>query len=388
MSELDRIANLLRETIKSRQVLAIGEAQFAAVQGQSALFTAASGTISAIATNHCYGKCLLHKVEGVWYALNPAEGGVKIRSSVDRQIWRRPKSGDDRSLPKISIIPGIKTTAGGGYYSGGGGTSVITYPAGAVSIPEDGGSLMFKFELEQALDENATVSYQLSGSAILGVNYSIGAQTPPVPVGFTPISGDYVVFEAGQTILELELVPIIATPRLPAPVAVTVEIVDENYDPDPIAATADITTRLFRSTYSNRVSSNTSAPACSAPNPGYVFASSESLIEITYHYIDPEPTYVGFVKFKLKKIGNPPLLKEFARHNAAYGNTQQLLGFVPYLELIDGAYVNRIANFDAFGYLGEDPIADFDAARNYYLAEGYTEQIFQRWDVYCNYVEN
>ena len=97
MSELDRIANILRETIKSRQVLAIGEAQFAAVQGQSALFTTASGTISAIATNFCYGKCLLAKVEGVWYALNPADGGVEIRSSVDRQIWRRPKTGEEKN---------------------------------------------------------------------------------------------------------------------------------------------------------------------------------------------------------------------------------------------------------------------------------------------------
>ncbi len=98
-AELDRIANILRETIKSRQVLAIGEAQFSAVQGKSALFTTASGTIGAIATNFCYGRCLLHKVEGVWYALNPNEGGVEIRSSVDRQIWRRPKGAPKDTYP-------------------------------------------------------------------------------------------------------------------------------------------------------------------------------------------------------------------------------------------------------------------------------------------------
>ncbi|WP_310410540.1 hypothetical protein [Chamaesiphon sp. OTE_8_metabat_110] len=67
----------------------MGTAQFAAVPGKSALFTTVTGTISAVATNFCYGNCLLAKVEGTWYAINPADNREVVRSSVDRLIQRK-----------------------------------------------------------------------------------------------------------------------------------------------------------------------------------------------------------------------------------------------------------------------------------------------------------
>lgn len=107
MSELNRIADILRAAIKSRQNLAIGEAQFASVQGQYALYNTGSGVISAIATNDCYGKCLLAKVEGKWYAINPSDNRKVVRSSVDRMVWRRPKL--PASNPTIAVIKSFIT---------------------------------------------------------------------------------------------------------------------------------------------------------------------------------------------------------------------------------------------------------------------------------------
>lgn len=91
MSELNRIADLLRSQIEQRRTLAVGNAQSASIQGTSALYQTPGGIISAIATNFCYGTCLLAKIEGAWYAINPIDNREVIRADVDRFINRRPK---------------------------------------------------------------------------------------------------------------------------------------------------------------------------------------------------------------------------------------------------------------------------------------------------------
>lgn len=84
MSDLNRIVRILEEAIANRQKLAIGQSIAAIVQGQVGLFLAGGKTISAIATNYCYGNCLLAKVEGKWYAINPNDRRQVVGSSVDR----------------------------------------------------------------------------------------------------------------------------------------------------------------------------------------------------------------------------------------------------------------------------------------------------------------
>ncbi len=116
MSELNRIADMLRQAIKARQTLAVGTVQFAAVEGNTALFTTGTGTISAIATNFCYGNCLLAKVDGVWYAFNPAVTREVVRSSIDRLQRRKPKK-SEQNLPVLSIFVGTVKIEG----NGGGG---------------------------------------------------------------------------------------------------------------------------------------------------------------------------------------------------------------------------------------------------------------------------
>ncbi len=104
-SELDRIANLLLEQIRSRQTLAIGTAQAASIQGSRALYQTPSGIISAIATNFCYGDCLLAKVEGTWYAVNPVDNRQVVRSSVDRLIRRNKSfSAETRILIEVEFV--------------------------------------------------------------------------------------------------------------------------------------------------------------------------------------------------------------------------------------------------------------------------------------------
>lgn len=113
MSDISQIARLLQQAIADRQTLTIGQSNAPVTQGNLGSFSTGTGLISAIATNFCYGDCLLAKVEGKWYAINPADNREVIRSNVDRFIKRKPKTG---SLPKISIVAGIKT----GSYGGGG----------------------------------------------------------------------------------------------------------------------------------------------------------------------------------------------------------------------------------------------------------------------------
>lgn len=97
MSNINQIADLLRSAIKNRQTLAIGTAQAAIYQGQTGLFTTASGAVvNAIAANFCYDSCLLSKVGGIWYAINPRDSQTVVATTVNRfdRTRRRPPADD------------------------------------------------------------------------------------------------------------------------------------------------------------------------------------------------------------------------------------------------------------------------------------------------------
>jgi hypothetical protein len=113
MSSIEQIANLLRSQIEQRRTLAIGSAQSASIQGTRALYQTPSGIISAIATNFCYGDCLLAKVQGTWYAINPSDNREVVRSSVDRLIQRRPKVA--ATSGQVVIIKNIPLNYDGGF---------------------------------------------------------------------------------------------------------------------------------------------------------------------------------------------------------------------------------------------------------------------------------
>jgi hypothetical protein len=95
LDNLNRIADLLRAAIKDRQVLTIGTARSSTPPGQSILFITATGLITATTTNFCYGQCLLAKVEGKWYAINPAEHREVVSRNVERFIRSQLKVNDD-----------------------------------------------------------------------------------------------------------------------------------------------------------------------------------------------------------------------------------------------------------------------------------------------------
>lgn len=274
----------------------------------------------------------------------------------------------------------------------------IEYPDGAVSIPEDGGLLLFKFEIEEATDRQVIIGYELGGSAVFGVNYAVGDQTPPAEQGTViepaTSSGGFVAFPTGETKVELELTPLIVDPKLAAPVTVIMTIADSDYDADPIAATVSITTRLIRYQYGRRVISSgfqpTSAPTCPLPEANYAFAYAAFGHSLTYQYIDPSPFYIGFIRRQITLQGNnndPLLYRERSIHNSGYGNTQVLIDSIPYQEFVNGAWVRRMASYDEFLYFGSDPVGDFNMLRASYLNLGFFEQIVESWDGYCNYIE-
>lgn len=111
---LDKIAELLQTAIAQRQTLTIAEASGAVMAGQIGSFSTSTGMINATATNFCTGNCLLAKVEGSWYAIDPNDNREEVRSSVDRFIQRKPKRTE--SLPVVSIVVGTapKDDGGGG----------------------------------------------------------------------------------------------------------------------------------------------------------------------------------------------------------------------------------------------------------------------------------
>jgi hypothetical protein len=93
MSDLNRIAGLLQAEIANRTTVTIGTAVATIYGNQTGLFLTPTGrTISAVATNFCYGSCLLAKVEGVWYAANPQDNSQLVGTRIDRFIQRKAKS--------------------------------------------------------------------------------------------------------------------------------------------------------------------------------------------------------------------------------------------------------------------------------------------------------
>ena len=144
MSEINRIADLLRDLIKSRQVLAVGTAQSAAVPGSPALYETSSGTIRAIATNFCYGNCLLAKVEGTWYAINPSDNRAVIRGNVDRLIQRRPSIGKILPVVSIEFAPGSPT-----------------------ELKPQKGRFTMRIEIDRIQEDDLRVKSELSGTATL-----------------------------------------------------------------------------------------------------------------------------------------------------------------------------------------------------------------------------
>jgi hypothetical protein len=102
---VQRIAGLLQAEIANRTSLTVGSAVATVYQQQTGLFlTAAGKTISAVATNFCYGSCLLAKVEGVWYAVNPSDTSQVVSSRIDRFEQRRVKF-QELSTLSIAIKP-------------------------------------------------------------------------------------------------------------------------------------------------------------------------------------------------------------------------------------------------------------------------------------------
>jgi hypothetical protein len=115
LSQINRIAQLLQNAITDRQVLAVGNSDAAVVQGSPGLFRTGTGMIRAIATNFCYGDCLLAKVEGTWYAINPRDNQEVVRSSVDRLIRRRAKATGSTSNVFFAFKSTIRSAVGNNY---------------------------------------------------------------------------------------------------------------------------------------------------------------------------------------------------------------------------------------------------------------------------------
>lgn len=108
MSDLTRITQILEDAIANRQKLAIGQSIAAIVGGQTGLFLTGGRTISAIATNYCYGNCLLAKVEGKWYAINPDDNRRVVGGGVDRLFHRKPVI----DSPLIGFLSRVTPVAG------------------------------------------------------------------------------------------------------------------------------------------------------------------------------------------------------------------------------------------------------------------------------------
>lgn len=134
VSELNRITQILEDAIANRQQLAIGQSIAAIVRGQTGLFLAGNKTISAIATNYCYGNCLLAKVDGKWYAINPDDHRRVVSGGVDR-LFQRKKS--NSALPTISIAL----------------APTITPPVIPGSIRRGSSDLLIRISIDEAQDE-------------------------------------------------------------------------------------------------------------------------------------------------------------------------------------------------------------------------------------------
>jgi hypothetical protein len=102
LNELERIAAKLKKLIAENQDLILGKAIASVMPGQTGGFQTNAGTINAIATSFCNGDCLLAKVDGAWYAINPNDNREVVRSNVDRMVWRRPRLSTQN--PTVAVI--------------------------------------------------------------------------------------------------------------------------------------------------------------------------------------------------------------------------------------------------------------------------------------------
>jgi hypothetical protein len=278
---------------------------------------------------------------------------------------------------------------------------------------------IFKIELDAKLDEDFEVDLSFLGTALFGSNYTVATQDPEVPTGtilptntstcyfvypdnpnfpaasisagMTPCGS--VVIPKGKTYVEVQVVQQPAAPRPTINSTVKIELLSsDRIDLDNESATATISPRVGRYTYSTTVNSiGTTPPICPVANLGYSYASRNLTHTLEYHYLDPAPIYVGLVKRILKLQSTAPSTPVYVQrsvHNLAYGDSQQLTGYLNYQELVGGVLVNKIANYDDFIYTGSDPVGEFNSLRAQYLSAGYIEQIYEQWKGYCNYIEN
>lgn len=112
-----QIAAKLNDAIVSGQNLVSGRTISTLIDGQSGDFATSLGTIRAVAFNFCTDKCLLVKIDNIWYAIDSNSNKIN-RSSVHLLNWRRPKL--KSSLPTIEIVVGTVDAGGGGGGGGGG----------------------------------------------------------------------------------------------------------------------------------------------------------------------------------------------------------------------------------------------------------------------------
>lgn len=292
-----------------------------------------------------------------------------------------------------------------------------TYPTtGSIVLAEDASTNpIFKIEIDDKIDEDLEVDLSFLGTAIFGNNYTVATQDPiapsntvlptntstcyfvypdssglPVPNGMTPCGS--VVIPKGETYVEVQVVQQAVAPRPMGNSTVKIELMSsDRYDIDRDAAMATISPRIGRYTYSTVVNSiGTTPPSCPAANLGYSYASQSLTHTIAYYYYDPAPIYINLVKRALKLESTAPSMPVYvqrSRHNPAYGDNQLLLGYLTYQQLVNGIWVNKIANYDDFIYSGSDPLGEFNSLRAEYLTAGYVEQIYESWGGYCNYLE-
>jgi hypothetical protein len=179
MSDIDRIAQLLKNEIANRRTVTIGTPVATILAAQVGLFITPEGrSISATATNFCYGSCLLAKVEGTWYAVNPQDTSQVVSSRIDRFIQRKPVVSSE--LPTVRV----KVTNRRNIDPRRPIPPLIPIPENAPNIP-----LVFNFFIDDAIESDLLISYQKLGSAINGLDYGISYQ-PNAFIWVDPVSGN------------------------------------------------------------------------------------------------------------------------------------------------------------------------------------------------------
>jgi hypothetical protein len=268
-----------------------------------------------------------------------------------------------------------------------------------VTIPEDGGSFVFKFELSEAYQEDLTVSYSTSGTAVFDLNYRIGEQKPDPPSALEPptIEGGTVIIPQGETIVELIIIPKFAIPKLPSPLKIEVNIVDVNdYEIEVESAVGEITTRLFRDKYTRRISNSgvlpLADPVCELAPTGYTLSEGASIESVakTYNFYSTESgvtnLILGYVQFRENLTTGDADLDIWVEWDRG---GQILAGNFP-LNIYSRLYLrggeSRWANYIDFSS-GFDDIGGIEGVRAKYLAQAAREEIIGTVVKECNYIE-